>query len=232
MRIATDRLLPGALRLRLRRLRRPIRFGSLRRTEPLSDHWGRERGQPIDRWYIERFLATHERAIRGRVLEVRDPGYVERFGHDVDRVDILDLDPTNPRATIVADLAVADSLPKAAFDALVVTQVLQYVADVPTALANLHEALVPGGSLLLTVPAIGRIGRSDLAIDLWRFTPTGLDRLLRTAFGDEVAIETSGNVLAAIAFLAGAAAEDLTEAELLSRDPSFPVIVAARAVRR
>lgn len=212
-------------------MRHPIRFGSLRRTEPLSDHWGRERGQPIDRWYIDRFLAAHAGAIRGRVLEVRDPGYVERFGRDVERVDILDLDPTNPRATIVADLAIAGSLPGAVFDALVVTQVLQYVRDVPTALANLHDALVPGGVLLLTVPAIGRIGRSDLEIDRWRFTPAGLEGLLRDAFDPEISVEASGNVLAAITFLAGGAAEDLSEDELLRRDPSFPVIVAARAVR-
>jgi SAM-dependent methyltransferase len=224
-------LIPPTWRTTIRRLRRPIRFGSLRRTSPISDHWGRDRGTPIDRWYIERYLARHTADISGRVLEVRDSGYVERFGHDLDRVDVLDIDPANQRATIVADLAAPGSPPEAAFDAIVFTQVLQYVADVPVAIANLARALAPRGVLLMTVPAIGRIGRSDVGADLWRFTPAGIGQLLVDAFGAEVSVEAEGNVLAAVAFLAGAAAEELTESELVSRDECFPVVVLARVVR-
>ena len=42
-------------------------LGTIRRTTPLSDHWGRERGTPVDRYYIERFLAAERDVIRGRV---------------------------------------------------------------------------------------------------------------------------------------------------------------------
>jgi ubiquinone/menaquinone biosynthesis C-methylase UbiE len=45
----------------------------------------------------------------------------------------------------VTDLPVPD----AAFDAAVCVQVLEYVADVPTALAELHRALRPGGRLVV-----------------------------------------------------------------------------------
>ena len=223
--------IPLRWRRTLRRIRRPIRFGNLRRTSPISDHWGRDRGTPIDRWYIERFLAVHAADISGRVLEVRDPGYVQRFGHDLARIDILDVDTANVRATIVADLATPESLPDSAFGAIVLTQVLQYVADVPAAVANLARALAPGGVLLISVPAIGRIGRSDVGVDLWRFTPAGLRRVVEEAFGVNVAVEAEGNVFAALAFLAGAAAEELSESELVSRDECFPVVVLARAVR-
>ena len=45
-----------------KRLRKPpvgwVRFGSLRRTEPVSRLYGWDRGRPIDRYYIETFLAA------------------------------------------------------------------------------------------------------------------------------------------------------------------------------
>jgi len=47
-----------------------VRFGSLRRTFPINRHWGWERGQPIDRYYVEAFLETHVADIRGHVLEI------------------------------------------------------------------------------------------------------------------------------------------------------------------
>src|SRR5215218_5304989 len=94
-------------RQRLERLRRPAWLGTIRRTTPLSDHWGRDRGTPIDRYYIERFLAAERSTIRGRVLEVLNAEYTERFGTGVERSDVLDIDSSNTTATIVADLAAA-----------------------------------------------------------------------------------------------------------------------------
>ena len=47
------------------------------RTGPVSEQWGRDRGTPVDRWYIERFLDRHASDIRGHVLEVMDEITVE-----------------------------------------------------------------------------------------------------------------------------------------------------------
>ena len=57
-----------------------VRFGSLRRVTPLSREFGYDRGLPIDRYYIERFLATHIADIHGHVLEVEDDIYTRQFG--------------------------------------------------------------------------------------------------------------------------------------------------------
>ena len=118
---------PLRWRKRLARARRPAWLGTLRRLEPLSEHYGRERGTPVDRYYIERFLEAERDAITGRVLEVLNRDYTERFGSAVDRADVLDVDPSNRDATIVADLAAADAIPSDAFDCFVLTQTLQYV---------------------------------------------------------------------------------------------------------
>lgn len=215
----------------LRRRRRPVWLGSLGSTAPLGEAWGYDRGTPVDRWYIERFLSAHREDITGRVLEVKDSGYTDRFGHAVSESAVLDIDPANPRATHVADLAAADGLPGAAFDCFVLTQTLQLIFDLRSAIAHAHRILRPGGVLLATMPVTSRICDPPLT-DHWRFTPLTAGRLLEEAFGHgAVAVAGYGNVLTQVAFLEGLAAQDLTADELAVDDERFPLVVCARAVR-
>jgi len=225
-----------ALRLRpalqaLRRGRRPVSLGALGRTRPISAAWGYDRGTPVDRWYIERFLSRHRRDITGRVLEVKSSDYTDRFGHDLIERAVLDVDPANEHATHVADLASADSLPSQAFDCFVLTQTLQFIFDFDAALAHAHRILRPGGVLLATLPVSSRICDPPLT-DMWRFTPLAATRILEEAFGaGQADVRGHGNVLTQVAFLEGLAAEDLTVGELSSDDERFALIVCARAVR-
>ena len=89
-------VLPGRLRERLLsgRERVPavgrVRFGDLHRLTPISQCFGFDRGLPVDRYYIERFLARHASEIVGRVLEIGDDTYTRRFGGSrVSRSDVL-----------------------------------------------------------------------------------------------------------------------------------------------
>lgn len=222
----------GPLRQGLRRLLRPARLGVLRRTRPLSDFWGFDRGTPVDRHYIESFLAEHRADVRGRVLEVQDCAYTDRFGSGVERRDVLDVDPSNHRATIVADLAAADGIPEGAFDCFILTQTLHLIYDVRSALGHARRLLRPGGVLLATVPAVSRVSRGAAASDYWRFTPAAASALFGEVFGpDRVAVRSYGNVLTAVAFLSGMAREELSSRDLATQDEHFPVIVAVRAVK-
>ena len=209
-----------------RRLLRPAWPAVLRRTRPLSDVWGFDRGTPVDRHYIESFLAGHRADIRGRVLEVRDSGYTDRFGSGVTQKDVLDIDPANPRATIVADLADSSKLPAGAFDCFILTQTLHLIYDLRAAVWSCYHLLRPGGVLLVTGPAVSRVRSGDH----WRFTPASLGRLLEEAF-ESVTIRGYGNVLAATAFLSGMALEEVPRRLLDRQDEHFPVIVAGRAVK-
>lgn len=214
---------------RWRRLLKPAWPAFLRRTRPLSDVWGFDRGTPVDRHYIEGFLAEHRGDIRGRVLEVQDSAYTDRFGSGVEGRDVLDIDASNPRATIVADLADSGALPDGAFDCFILTQTLHLVYDLPAAVRSCHRLLRPGGVLLATGPAVSRVRGGT---DFWRFTPASLGRLLGEAFGPgQVAVRAYGNVLAATAFLSGMALEEVPARLLDRRDEHFPVIVAARVVK-
>jgi SAM-dependent methyltransferase len=212
------------------RLRRPAILGTLRRTRPLSDVWGFDRGTPVDRFYIERFLWERREDIHGRVLELMDSGYTDLYGTDVTQADVLDIDDSNPKATIVDDLTTGERIPGDTYDCFILTQTLNIVYDVRGALRTAHRALRPGGVLLVTVPAVSRIWRPGN--DYWRFTDTSIRLLVEEAFGDQVQVRAYGNVLTGIAFLAGMAHQELTRRELATNDPRFPVTIAVRAVKQ
>ena len=218
----------------LRRRLRPARLGSLGSTRPLSPIWGHERGSAVDRFYIEAFLAEHRRDIRGRVLEVKDDTYTRRFGTDLQAPEVLDIDPGNPRATLIADLSAADVIPDDRFDCFILTQTLQLILDTEAALHHAHRMLRPGGVLLATVPAVSRIvPENGLNTDYWRFTAASCTALFERAFGSgQVQVRSYGNVTSAIAFLAGAVQEDLSRRQLEAVDSYFPVVIAVRAAKR
>lgn len=219
----------GGWRRWLRRLRRPAWLGVLRRTRPLSERWGSDRGTPLDRYYIEGFLFAERAAIRGRVLEVKDATYTAQLGSGVVTADVLDVDATNPRATVIADLAAAAAIPSDRYDCVILTQVLQLVFDVRAALAHVHRILRPGGVLLMTVPAVSRTVDTG---DYWRFTPLACETLAAEAFpGGQVTVQSHGNAFTGGAFLAGMAWEELSPRELAHSDPRFPTLVTVRAVK-
>lgn len=214
----------------IRRTLSPVRWGNLRRLAPFTDDWGLSRGTPIDRIYIEGFLEVHRDRVVGRVLEVQDAAYTERLGgRQVTRSDVLDIDPSNPHATVVADLGSPDALDSAVYDCVILTQTVQLVVDVRAALRNVYRALAPGGTLLLTAHGTSMVYDAE---DRWRWTPASLELELRAlAPGAEIDVAGHGNVLAATAHLWGLAAEDLSSEELAANDPRFPVVVTA-CVRR
>lgn len=211
----------------------PVEWGGLRRLEPVSRLWGVDRGQPIDRYYIARFLEQHRQDIRGRVLEVKDPGYTQAYGQGVEASDIVDIARDNPAATLVRDLAVKDSLPENTYDCFILTQTIHVIYDTRRVLENAARTLRPGGVVLATLPCVSRVDyESGLLGDFWRFTPAAVMRLFQEAFGDgQVEVQSFGNVLVCCAFLMGLASGELTSAELDHSDPYFPLLVCVRAVK-
>jgi SAM-dependent methyltransferase len=220
----------GQTRRRLYALRRAglvLRFGDLGRQNPLTE-WGWRRGLPVDRWYIERFLQEHAGVVDGRVLEVKEDAYASRLG--AAEVEIVDVDAQNPLATVVGDLCDPATLVPGRYDAAILTQTLQFVADPCSALRHVVQSLRPGGTALVTVPHISRL---DGPSDLWRWSPAGLRRLVEEAMptGVDLQVRGLGNGLAARAFLFGLAAEDVFPASLPVRDEAYPLIATA-VIRR
>ena len=212
-----------------------VRFGSLRRTTPIHRGFGFGRGTYVDRYYIDNFLERNAASIAGHVLELCDNEYTRRFGKDkVLRSDVLDVRPGWPGATIIADLASCDGIPSCTFDCVILTQVLNFIYDARSAVRNLHRILKPGGTALVSVSGIAQLAPDELQYcgDYWRFTSFCLRRMFEEFFPPEnIDVEAAGNVLAAVAFLHGLAAEELTPEELDYHDPFFELSILLKAVK-
>lgn len=242
LRFASQRLIPRRVRIGILSLIRDVppvggvRFGHLRRMRPISQQFGYDRGQPIDRYYIDKFLTQYASDVRGRVLEVGHDFYTKQYGGArVTQGDVLHYIEGNPIATIVADLTCADQVPSDSFDCIICTQTIQMIYDQHAALKHLFRMLKPEGVLLVTTHGTSRIGRHR-GVDpwgcYWHMTSQGADLFFAECFPrDRFKVHSYGNFMSAISFLAGVAAEELKHEELDTYDRDFEVLVAVRAVK-
>ena len=213
---------------------RPFQSERSKRTTPISLDWGWDRGLPIDRYYVERFLSARAEDIRGRVLEIGHDTYTRAFGREaVTSSDVLDVGPDNRSATIIADLTSGEGIAANSFDCIILPQTLQYIYDVRSALRTLHRILAHDGVLLATFPGISRIRHDDPAGSwFWLFTTASAQRLFEDSFGARhVTVQAFGNLLTAVSFLDGFAAQELTSDELNYSDSNYEVVVAVRALK-
>jgi SAM-dependent methyltransferase len=233
---------PQGLRQRARRLIRPrgssaprvgpFRFGDFGSAWPACADFGYSRGLPIDRYYVEAFLAKRSADIQGRALEIGDASYCRRFGK-VAHQDVLHVNASASEATITGDLSQTGVLPLGVFDCMIVTQTLHLIYDVRAAIREMYKALKPGGVLLLTSPGISRIDRGDWKDTwYWSLTEASIRRLFSEVFGEEnCEVGLHGNVYAATCFLQGLALEEVDRTKLDVLDPSFPVVLTVRACK-
>jgi SAM-dependent methyltransferase len=196
--------------------------------EPLSRRFGQDRGRPVDRVFIERFLAAHAADVRGRVLEVYEDTYARRFG-SASSVDVVDASPG--RATLVGDLRSPGWLPVGVFDCVILTQTLHSAFRPDDVLASLRSSLAPGGTILATFAGVSqrsRSGEDPSFLELWRFTSDGV-RELFSAAGFRAEVRAYGNVLACASFLYGMAEHETDPRAFASDDPDYELVVCARA---
>jgi len=216
----------------------PIAFatlpvGDLGRVPAIMRGLARDDGTPIDRYYIEGFLAQNANDIRGRVLEAGETRYTRRFGGArVERSDVLGIEVTSPHLILAGDVAQQGTLPEEAFDCVIVTHALQYVFDTRAAVATLYRALKSGGVLLVTAPGVFQSEHTTRTW-YWTFTTATVRRLLEEQFGpDATTVQAHGNAFAAVALLYHVAAEELDVADLTVDHPNYPIVVTARVIKQ
>ncbi len=211
-----------------------VRFGGLRRLEPIS-RYSASRGIAVTRYYIYEFLALHKNDIKGHVLEIEDAICTKKFGgNQVTKSDVLHVWPGNPNATIVADLtdSSADIIPSNSYDCIIFTHTLQCIYNARAAIRTLYRILKPGGVVLVTGDGINRISRGNMDKwgDYWKFTSLSLRLLFEEVFLPEnVQVKTYGNVLAAVSVLHGISARELKNSELSYHSRDFEVVIGLRA---
>ncbi len=199
------------------------RWGNLRRTRPFSSTFGFERGTPIDRHYLDRFLRENQSLIRGRVLEVQTSAYTDRFGTGVTCSETFDILPQFQPTYLGDFTADGGPIPDRAFDCLLLPNTLPHFRDLAGGLARARRVLRPGGVILAS--AAGLLPLTGDVPDYWRFSPDGWRERLAAAWPDlAVEVTAYGNCLSAVGAQLGLAAEELTAAELDEVDSRFPLL--------
>lgn len=217
-----------------RKIKRKIKSANwhqLRSIHPVSKTFGLDRGTPVDRYYIEKFLAAEQKLISGQVLEIAESVYSKKYGHEISSYEILHTKPGRS-VTIIGDLTDPATLPVNKIDCFICTQTFNFIYDFKAALKGAYQLLKPGGVLLATLAGISQISRYDMDRwgDYWRFTSKSAMLAFEEVFGEgNVEVNTHGNVLAAVAFLEGITTDELTEEELDYKDENYQLTITVRA---
>lgn len=209
-------------------------LGQLRTTVPITRAFGFDRGKPVDRLFVERYLAAKADLIRGRVLEIGDNEYTLTYGGArVTQSDILHFDAKNPKATFIGDLSACEHIPDALFDCIILTQTLHLIYDIRAALTNVHRLLVPGGALIATFPGLSQISDEDWGPSwCWGWSRGQAESLLQATFPQgQIEADALGNRFAAAAFLYGLIVEELEQDRLLAPAGACAFIIGATAQR-
>lgn len=200
--------------------------------EPVSRVFGFDRGKPVDRYYIERFLAKQRHLIEGHVLEIEEPLYTRLFGSSTVRSEVLRFTGEPGPAIRIGDLTKHATLPSNELDTFICTQTLNFIYDFQQAVRGLHHSLKPGGHALVTLAGIVQISRYDADQwgDFWRFTPQSAKRMFEEVFGKgQVTVEPFGNSYAASCLMKGFATEECDEGLLDRIDGDYPVVITVVA---
>ena len=94
---------------------------------------------------------------------------------------------------------------------------------------SLFKILAPKGVVLLTAPFINPI--HYMPTDFWRYTPEGLELVLRNAGFFIEHLSFGGNSMVGTGSLLGMVTEDFTKSEMDDKDPVYPyniLIVASK----
>lgn len=197
-----------------------VRFGNLRRVEPLNRAAAEFQPDGIEGYYIAQFFAEQTAPLRGRAL------LIGRFPL---------ANPSNQLETqrLPADAALAQ-LPADLFDCVLLPHALSWVWDLRGFLRDCHRVLKPGGVLLATVPGLRQVSPASPAgeREYWRLTTRTAKLLMAETFPQgNVTVTTHGNVLAALALLHGVPAAALDPAELRHVDPMYQLVITIRAIK-
>lgn len=194
-------------------------------TAPVSRLFGNERGTPVDRYYIERYLEKESEQLSNceYIIEVGEDVYSKRFFPDCQH-DILDYSKG-------MDLTISETLPQNKYDVFICTQVFHQIFDISAAIKGSFQLLKSGGIMLATVCGnISKLARNEEYEHYWGFTDISIKKMVQSVFGEEaVKVESYGNAAVATAFVQGLSLEELNTEILDEVDKDFTICISITA---
>lgn len=203
--------------------------------EPVSRQFGTERGTPVDRYYIEKFLEEHRHLVKGDVLEIEDNTYSLRYGEGrLTRSIVMDVE-NGGGDVLKGNLETGDGIRDELADCFILTQTLMYLFDLKSAVHNIGRLLKKDGTVLVTCSGISQNSRRcmDDYGCCFNFNVDGLRKIFLQEPGLEVVEAGSyGNVKTVMAHIGGLCREDLDAGDFLENDKYYPLIVYAVVKKR
>lgn len=199
--------------------------------KPSSTRFGLERGKPIDRVFIERFIEENKDIIRGVVVEIGDDRYMTKYSKNIDEPIIMHV---NGWGGMKGNLATGEGIVDDFADCVICTQTLQHIYDIHSCIKNIYRILKPGGTALITNGCITELSLFDYHNwgEYWKFTDMAAKELFLEYFDEgNVKVISYGNAKAAVAFLYGISAEEMPEDTFEYFDEQFPVVVSVCACK-
>lgn len=197
---------------------------------PVSRAFGIDRGKPIDRYYIERFIYDNLECIKGDVLEMGEDIYTKEYGADNSKsyIFVYSEDKGLKGNTVYGNLESSEGLPREKFDCIIFTQVFNFIYDVSEAVKNSIAMLKKNGTMLLTVAGNTPVSRYDMDRwgHYWNFTYKSVERLCNVE-NVKCDVYSYGNCKVACGFLQGMSVDDFEESELDYCDSDYPIVICA-----
>lgn len=198
--------------------------------QPISKQFGTERGTPVDRAYIEKFLNNYRDYITGEILEIEDSTYTYQFGKQIKKAMVMDVSSQRDNITFQGNLETGEGIRRNIADCFILTQTLMYIFDLKKAAKNIGNLLKKNGVALITCSGISQNSRRcmDNYGCYFNFNKDVFERM----FEDEeklrvLEVGSYGNVKTVSAHLNGLCREDLLEDDFTYNDPYYPLIVYA-----
>lgn len=231
------RLLPASFKQWYRRNLKASGIGPEKfEGSPVSRSFGIDRGTPVDRYYIEKFLRENKNCIGGDGLEVGETRYLDLLGGKNMHSAKAFLFQSDANANAVTgDLTKRNDLPENIADVFICTQTLNFIYELNEAVKGIQKILKPGGCALVTVAGLCQISRYDADRwgDFWRFTPQSAERIFTEVFAKEnVEVSVFGNAYSAHCLLHGFSLEECKNEMLDHSDPDYPVVIGLKIMKR
>lgn len=198
-----------------------IDFGDLRRTSPLCRRFGLNRGLPIDRYYMLKFVQEIRAEVLGPTVDIGGiRSNKSTFGFDgATPYRAMDIN-VGDEIDIVGNVCDPSALPAGSVQSIIAFNLLEHIREPWKAIANMFTWLAPGGKVFVIVPVIQRVHR--MPGDYWRLLPDALDVLFQSF--PQRRLRAYGNVLTSAAALYGTSVKDVNPEELDVTDEDYPVV--------
>jgi SAM-dependent methyltransferase len=211
LRSLTERLLPVPVGA--------IDFGDFRRKSPFCPQFGSSRGSPVDRYYLDKFVAEIRNEVKGVTLEIGGVKSNRELYNFTNTTSYLTMDLKGEGLDIIGDAHDIKAVDEASLDTVVLFNVLEHCERPWVVVDNIYQWLKPRGQVFCMVPNAQRAHR--LPQDYWRIFPDAMNSLF--ARFPQRKLYVYGNPLTTLAAYYGIAAEELSREELDYHHENYPV---------